>query len=189
MWLKACVSGNKKRIVGDGFDLDLTYITNRIVAFGYPAEGFEATYRNSRQDIMKFLLKQHGRMVKIYNLCAENKYQYSVDSLKGYFSIMKVPFQDHNVTSIEKIFKFAFDASLFLQNMEQYYNYAKNNVEKFNKKEQPVIGVHCKAGKGRTGMMICCLILFLDKNFNSKKAIEHYNEKRAINKKALTIKS
>ena len=36
------------------YDLDLTYITNRIIAFGYPASGLRAAYRNNREDIKAF---------------------------------------------------------------------------------------------------------------------------------------
>ena len=53
--------------------------------------------------------------------------------------------------------------------------------------QQPAIAVHCKAGKGRTGMMICSFLIFLGMFKSSGKAIHHYNSMRAVNMKALTI--
>ena len=47
--------------------------------------------------------------------------------------------------------------------------------------------VHCKAGKGRTGMMICALLVFLGMFSTHTEAIAHYNSQRAMNGKALTI--
>ena len=49
--------------------------------------------------------------------------------------------------------------------------------------------VHCKAGKGRTGTMISCLLTFMQAFGNHRQAIRHYNIMRAKNEKALTIKS
>ena len=74
LWIKEKVSTNKIRLKTGKYNLDLTYITNRIIAMGYPAKGFEAFYRNSSEDIVAFLQEHHGRMVKIYNLCAESRY-------------------------------------------------------------------------------------------------------------------
>jgi phosphatidylinositol-3,4,5-trisphosphate 3-phosphatase/dual-specificity protein phosphatase PTEN len=79
--------------------------------------------------------------------------------------------------------------------MEQYvHKKLDNNQDPFKdpittKEVQPAIVVHCKAGKGRTGMMICALLVFLNLFETHKEAIRHYNVKRAKNTKALTIKS
>ena len=96
-WIRAIVSTNKNRLKEGGYNLDLTYITNRIIACGFPASGFEGLYRNRKTDILAFLNEHHGSMVKIYNLCAELKYQYTRDTV-GDLSICKFPFLDHNVT-------------------------------------------------------------------------------------------
>ena len=100
--------------------MDLTYITNRIIACGFPAAGFESMYRNRKSDIVQFLKEHHGEMVKIYNLCIETRYSYSPETVAP-FSTSKFPFLDHNVTNLQKVFTFCLDAALFLQRMEQYH--------------------------------------------------------------------
>jgi phosphatidylinositol-3,4,5-trisphosphate 3-phosphatase/dual-specificity protein phosphatase PTEN len=97
--VRALVSTNKNRLKAGEFNLDLTYITNRIIACGFPAEGFEGMYRNRKQDIIAFLHIHHDKMVKIYNLCAEQKYAYPQESVKD-FSLQRFPFPDHNVTNL-----------------------------------------------------------------------------------------
>jgi phosphatidylinositol-3,4,5-trisphosphate 3-phosphatase and dual-specificity protein phosphatase PTEN len=70
------VSRKKKRLQIEGFDLDMTYITNYVVALGFPAEGMERAIRNSREDVIKFFKMRHGINVKIYNLCIEKSKDY-----------------------------------------------------------------------------------------------------------------
>ena len=52
-----------------------------------------------------------------------------------------------------------------------------------------VVGVHCKAGKGRSGMMACCLMLKLNMARDAAEAIQYYGMHRTSNKKALTVPS
>ncbi len=37
----------------DGFDLDLTYVTPRLIAMGYPSKGVEGQYRNSETEVYR----------------------------------------------------------------------------------------------------------------------------------------
>lgn len=46
--VRRLVSKKKERFQGEGYDLDLTYITNYVIALGFPADGLEKAIRNSR---------------------------------------------------------------------------------------------------------------------------------------------
>ena len=106
--IKSLVSKNKRRFIEDGFDLDLSYITEQIIAMGYPSEGKEALYRNSIRDTAKFLNSRHKDCYRIYNLCSERKYDdrtiFDDENVNEDFS-----FDDHNPPVFDDIFKFTKD--------------------------------------------------------------------------------
>lgn len=55
--LRKLVAGPKVRTVEGGFDLDLTYVTNRVIAMAFPGSGLEKLYRNSIDDVRLILLR------------------------------------------------------------------------------------------------------------------------------------
>lgn len=68
-FIREVVSKQKKRFVDErnGFNLDLSYIgpENRIIAMGYPAEGYEAIYRNAMSDVKRFFDVYHKEHVRV----------------------------------------------------------------------------------------------------------------------------
>jgi hypothetical protein len=74
--LRGLVSKKKLRYQQDGFDLDLSYITPRIIAMGFPSEGAEAVYRNPMEQVQKFFHQKHPNRFRVYNLCSERKYDH-----------------------------------------------------------------------------------------------------------------
>lgn len=63
------VSKNRLRYKDGDFNLDLSYITKRVIAMGYPGSGFYGLYRNRLQDVVSYFEKYHSLKIKIYNMC------------------------------------------------------------------------------------------------------------------------
>ena len=56
-----------------------------------------------------------------------------------------------------------------------------------NKDEQNICAIHCKAGKGRTGVMICCYLLYSRIFTSAKDALKYYGMIRTKNRKVKII--
>ena len=167
---KRLVSKKKRRIQTDTFDLDMAYITERIIGMGFPATGCETIYRNNLTDLRAFLDRYHGEY-KIYNLCIEQGRIYQ----KNLWFERKVglfPFNDHAPCPIKLILDFCVDICLYL-----------------TCNPRAVAAIHCKAGKGRTGVMIVCYLLFSGLCQTSDEALAHYARQRTLNNKGVTIPS
>jgi len=166
--VRRIVSQKKKRFEKDGLDLDLTYITEKIIAMGFPSESLEGMYRNKLSDVQRFFSRYHPEHFRIYNLCSERQYDPALFDNR----VVRFPFDDHNPCPFEMIPKLCEDANEFL-----------------NKDAKNVVAVHCKAGKGRTGMMISCLLLYLGKCKTAAEALDFFGTERTSNKKGVTIPS
>ena len=58
-FVRKVVAGPKSKTQWNGVELDLTYITQRLIAMAYPASGFEKTYRNSIDDVSLYFKEKH----------------------------------------------------------------------------------------------------------------------------------
>ncbi|XP_065358637.1 serine-rich adhesin for platelets [Calliphora vicina] len=166
--LRNVVSKQRIRYKEKGFNLDLAYVCDNIIAMGYPADNYESMYRNPLGDVYKFLEDNHHDHYKIYNLCLERSY----DITKFHGRVSVYPFEDHNPPTIELILKFCDDVDNWLK------------ADTLN-----VAAVHCKAGKGRTGTMICCYLLYSGQQRTAEDALACYDEKRTKDRKGVTIPS
>ena len=166
-FLKSLVSQDKNRFCFDGFDLDLTYITPRIIAMGLPSTSYEALYRNNMADVLNFFNARHPEHYKVYNLCEEKKYAPDIFYKQGYF-----PFQDHEAPPLNLIRPFCEDAKKFLD-------------------EDPknVVAIHCLAGKGRTGTLISCLLLYMGEFDTAADCLKYYGIMRVDNGRGVTVPS
>lgn len=177
-WPKAAahaVSLKKRRFVdssapGGSLDLDLAYITDQIIAMGFPAVGWETWYRNSRSETLRFLTDRHAAQFLVVNSCVEPQRQY--DPAEFFHRVVNCQFKDHYPPQLHQLFPAMYRLHAWMQ-----------------QNPDAVVAVHCKAGKGRTGTLICCLLMHAGSCQRADDAMAFYGMRRTFNGKGVTIPS
>ncbi|CAM9317459.1 unnamed protein product, partial [Ectocarpus fasciculatus] len=164
------VSRKKRRFIEDSFDLDLTYLTPRIIVHGFPAAGMEHLYRNPRLEIRRFLDTRHRDHYMLFNFCCEPGRGYDPETFHG--RVQRYPFKDHCTPPLETMAAFANAAKLWLE-----------------EDDANVCSMHCKAGKGRAGLMSCVLLVRTGSYPSAIAAMDKYDETRTHNGRGLTVTS
>ena len=167
------VSKKKRRFIKDGFDLDLAYITPQLIAMGIPATGKDAVFRNPASMVKEFLARYHPGACKVFNLCIEPNRQYhaSLIGLPDHL-VESHGHYDHNPMPLFCVAPFCRSVASWL---------AGGN--------ERVVAIHCKAGKGRTGMATCAYMVWSGMSASAAEAMELYGRMRTHNGKGVTIPS
>uniref|UniRef100_A0A673K4T2 Phosphatidylinositol 3,4,5-trisphosphate 3-phosphatase TPTE2-like n=1 Tax=Sinocyclocheilus rhinocerous TaxID=307959 RepID=A0A673K4T2_9TELE len=151
------VSENKRRYQKDGFDLDLTYVTERVIAMSFPSSGKQALYRNPIREVARFLDTKHLDHYKVFNLCSEKGY----DPKFFHYRVERVMIDDHNVPSLQDMLRYT-------ACVREWMAAESNNV----------IAIHCKGGKGRTGTMVCTWLIDSDQFESAQESLDYFGERR-----------
>lgn len=122
--------------------------------------------------VKEFLDKKHGANYWVYNLCSEKERMYDPKKFDG--RVTCYPFDDHHPPVFNLIQPFCDEVKSYLA-----------------QDERNVAVVHCKAGKGRTGVMICCYLLHIraESAGTAEDVLKLYGDKRTADQKGVTIPS
>ena len=130
---------------------------------GYPSSNkLEGIIRNQIESVSKFLQERHPNSFKVFNLCSESDYKFA------HFNNMIewIPIDDHNPPRFEQILEFCSSVHTWLSEQSDH-----------------VAAIHCKAGKGRTGTMISCYLIFAKQVVNPFDAMIEFGNKRCSDSK------
>ncbi|KAK7394447.1 hypothetical protein VNO78_14975 [Psophocarpus tetragonolobus] len=165
-FIRNLVSKQRRRMLIDGYDLDMSYITDRVLAMSFPAQRMRAMYRNPLWQVKSVLDMRHYEHYKIYNLCIEESY----DADNFYGRVEAYPFDDNHVPSLEMI-------KAFCESVDSWLSCDPKNI----------VVIHCMAGKGRTGLMVCAYLTYC--GMSADEALQLYADRRTTNNEGVSIPS
>lgn len=157
--VRSIVSQDKIRYEEGNFNLDLTYITPKIIAMAYPGTGIESGYRNPMSAVVNFFEAKHKDHFKIINL---TEYDYNPEFFNN--NVENYPFPDHHPPTFADLLEIVESCKEFLE-----------------ADEANIVALHCIAGMGRTGTVICCLLMYLNQRYSPFDALSHFKVIRTAN--------
>lgn len=157
-FIRSIIPGNAHRLKVGEKSLDFSYITPRIVGMSYPESNLlNSLKHNSMADVIEYLNSHHKDNYLIFNVSGK-----PYDTKQFGFNVAEYNnWQDHHAPPFHEIFMV----------FHQALTYLKNNPK-------GIVIIHCLAGKGRTGTLICGLLLFTHMVKSVRQVINYYSIKR-----------
>lgn len=136
----------------EGYELDLTYITERIIAVSFPRGCSEEIYSHNLKDVTRMLKSKHADNYLIINL-SEKRHDLSKMNPKT----LDTGWPDMHAPPLDKI-------CTICKAMEGWLNADPLHVAV----------IHCRGGKGRIGVVISSFVHFTDVSASADQALDRF---------------
>jgi phosphatidylinositol-3,4,5-trisphosphate 3-phosphatase/dual-specificity protein phosphatase PTEN len=98
------------------------------------------------------MTERHGDQFRVYNLSGIG---YDYEKFQG--KVSDFPWADHHSPPLDTLFRICQDIDIFLK-----------------EEDGRVVNIHCLAGKGRTGTVICCYLLYSGRFCSAEDVLLYY---------------
>ncbi|KAF7222468.1 transcript variant X2 [Nothobranchius furzeri] len=136
----------------EGYELDLTYITERIIAVSFPRGCSEEIYSHNLKDVTRMLKSKHADNYLTINL-SEKRHDLSRMNPKT----LDTGWPDMHAPPLDKI-------CTICKAMESWLNADPLHV----------VVIHCRGGKGRIGVVISSFVHFTDASASADQALDRF---------------
>ena len=165
--VRSRLSKNTERYQNHGFDLDLTYITSRLICMAAPSTRMTAgsvkegnlVFLNDAFQVAKFFASRHYNNFRVFNFCAEELGSYATQRL--FDQVTRVPVPQKRAPAL-------LDLLIFCENAVHYLLLDELNV----------ILLHCDAGRDRSGVFAGSFLLYSGHCTSSREAISLFTNAR-----------
>ncbi|XP_053926278.1 tensin-1 isoform X27 [Cuculus canorus] len=146
-------------------ELDLVYITERIIAVSYPSTAEEQSFCNNLHEVAHMLKSKHGNNYVLFNL-SERRHDIS----KLHPKVLDFGWPDLHTPALEKICSIC-------KAMDTWLNAAPHNV----------VVLHNKGNRGRLGVVVAAYMHYSNISASADQALDRFAMKRFYEDKVVPV--
>lgn len=149
----------------DSCELDLVYITERIIAVSFPSTANEENFRSNLREVSQMLKSKHGGNYLLFNLSEQRP-----DITKLHAKVLEFGWPDLHTPALEKICSVC-------KAMDTWLNADPHNV----------VVLHNKGNRGRIGVVIAAYMHYSNISASADQALDRFAMKRFYEDKIVPI--
>ncbi|XP_037343540.2 tensin-1 isoform X2 [Pungitius pungitius] len=149
----------------ESYELDLIYITERIISVSFPGSVEEQSYAANLREVASMLRSKHGHSYLLFNL-SEKRYDISEHNPK----VLDFGWPDHHAPALDKICSIC-------KAMDTWLSADSHNV----------VVIHNKGNRGRTGVVVAAYMHYSNISASADQALDRFAMKRFYEDKVLPV--
>nr|XP_054589788.1 tensin-1 isoform X7 [Nothobranchius furzeri] len=149
----------------ENYELDLIYITERIISVSFPSSVEEQSYAANLREVASMLRSKHGHNYLLFNL-SEKRYDISQLNPK----VLDFGWPDHHAPALDRICSIC-------KAMDTWLSADSHNV----------VVIHNKGNRGRTGVVVAAYMHYSNISASADQALDRFAMKRFYEDKVLPV--
>ncbi|XP_035984356.1 tensin isoform X3 [Fundulus heteroclitus] len=149
----------------ESYEVDLVYITERIISLSFPAGAEERSYINNLKEVAAMLRSKHGEHYLVLNLSEQRN-----DLTKLNHKVLEFGWPDHHAPALDKICSMCKAIDTWLGG-----------------DQRNVVLLHNKGNRGRTGVVVAAYMHYSNISASADQALDRFAMRRFYEDKALPM--
>ncbi|KAJ8004128.1 hypothetical protein DPEC_G00155560 [Dallia pectoralis] len=149
----------------ENYEVDLVYITERIISVSFPSSAEERSYASNIKEVASMLVSKHGEHYLLLNLSERRN-----DIAKLNHKVLDFGWPDHHAPALDKICSMC-------KAMDTWLNTDQHNV----------VVLHNKGNRGRTGVVVAAYMHYSNISASADQALDRFAMRRFYQDKALPV--
>ncbi|XP_023820696.1 tensin isoform X2 [Oryzias latipes] len=149
----------------ESYEVDLVYITERIISLSFPANAEERSYATNLKEVATMLRSKHGEHYLVLNL---SEWRNDLTTLNP--KVLEFGWPDHHAPALDKICSMC-------KAIDTWLNGDPHNV----------VVLHNKGNRGRTGVVVAAYMHYSNISASADQALDRFAMRRFYEDKALPV--
>ncbi|XP_056145464.1 tensin-1 isoform X3 [Lampris incognitus] len=149
----------------ENYEVDLLYITERIISVSFPSSVEEQSYAANLREVASMLRSKHGHNYLLFNLSEK---RYDINQLNP--KVLDFGWPDHHAPALDKICSIC-------KAMDTWLSADSHNV----------VVIHNKGNRGRTGVVVAAYMHYSNISASADQALDRFAMKRFYEDKVLPV--